>query len=115
MNRIDHSDSCSVGSATQPVKVSVTFRGAHTGVFEVIKAGNVLAPDPDGTVPVGDANTLAGTSILVKTIVNQVAAAGPFFEVDYVLQGVTCGPFIVRDSFDAGDPTAQVRETIAFV
>ena len=115
MKRIDHSDSCSVGTSTQDVKVSVTFRGGHTGAFEVNQSGNILPANPDGTVTVGRADALEGTSILVKTLVNQIAAAGKSFEVEYVLQGVTCGPYTVKDSFDAGDPGATVRETISFL
>ena len=113
MKTIAHDDTCSVGSSVDDVKVSVTFRGAHTGVFEVNENGNILRPNSDGTVSLGKANTLPGTSILVKTVVNQVGP-GTFFEVDYVLQGTMCGPYTVQDNFDAGDPDATVRETIKF-
>jgi hypothetical protein len=113
MKIVKHSDTCTVGSAADSVKLTVTFRGANTGVFEVNRSGIILKPKPDGSVPLGKAKTLPGTSILVKTLVNQVGP-GTFFEVDYVLHGTTCGPFTVQDSFDAGDLNATVRETIKF-
>ena len=113
MKTVKHSDTCSIGSLVDNVKLTVTFRGANTGVFEVNRSGNILKPNPDGSVPLGKAKTLPGTSILVKTLVNQVGP-GTFFEVDYVLHGSTCGPFTVQDSFDAADPDATVRETIKF-
>ncbi len=113
MKSIAHTDSCSVGGLVSEVKVSVIFRGAHTGVFQVSKSGVILTPNQDGTVSVGKANELIGTSILVRTTVNQTGP-GVFFEVDYVLQGTMCGPYSVKDTFDAGDPTVMVRETITF-
>jgi len=113
MKTIKHEDTCSVGSAVDEVKVSVTFRGAHTGSFEVILSGDPRPPNADGTVSLGRAGTLSGASVLVKTLVNQIGP-GTFFETDYVLQGILCGPFTVQDSFDAGDPNAKVLETITF-
>jgi hypothetical protein len=113
MKTVRHSDTCTIGSAVDKVKLTVTFRGAHTGVFEVNRSGNILKPNRDGSIPLGKADALAGSSILVKATVNQVGP-GTFFELDYVLHGTTCGPFTVQDSFDAGDRIAVVRETIKF-
>jgi hypothetical protein len=113
MKTIKHDDNCSVGSAVDDVKVSVTFRGAHTGSFEVILNGDPRPPNDDGTVSLGRAFTLPGASVLVKTLVHQIGP-GTFFETDYVLQGIMCGPFTVQDSFDVDDPDAKVLETIKF-
>jgi hypothetical protein len=103
MKNISNIDSCTIGSSVDEVKVSVIFRGATTGTFSIERNGIMLPPNPDRTVPLGKANTLPGTSILVRTLVNQIGP-GPFLEVDYVLQGTMCGPFNVKDTFDAGDP-----------
>jgi len=113
MKNISHMDSCSIVNVLTDVKVSVTFRGTHTGSFRVELNGNPVQPSPDGTVTLGNAAALNGASVLVVAVVHQV---GPtkFFELDYVLQGTLCGPFTVQDTFDAGDPNATVRETIRF-
>ena len=113
MKKISHSDSCAIANVLGKVRVSVTFRGTHTGSFRVEVDGNPVQPNPDGTVTVGTAATLKGASVLIVTVVNQV---GPtkFFELDFVIQGTLCGPFTVQDSFDDGDPDATVRETIRF-
>ena len=113
MKNVTHSDSCSVANVLGEVRVSVTFRGTHTGSFRVEVDGNPVQPNADGTVTVGTATTLKGASVLIVTVVNQV---GPtkFFELDYVMQGTLCGPFTVQDTFDDGDPNATVRETIRF-
>jgi hypothetical protein len=113
MKHMANRDSCSIGSVVDDVKVSVTFRGAHTGGFGVERNGNPLQPNPDGTVSLGRADTLRGSSILVVTIINQIGPTQSF-EVDYVLQGTTCGPFTVRDTFDDGDPDVTLKETIGF-
>jgi hypothetical protein len=114
MKNMVHTDSCSIGSSVDDVKVSVVFRGAHTGGFRVEKDGNPIQPNGDGTVSVGKADTLRGSSILVVTIINQI---GPtqLFEIDYIVQGVACGPFVVQDSFDTGDPDVTLKETIKFI
>jgi hypothetical protein len=112
MKNIKQADTCTIGSSVADVKVSVTFKAA-TGVFEVQQAGTILPPSPDGTVSIGKATTLPGSSILVKATINQVGPS-TLFEVDYVLQGTNCGSLSVKDSFDTGDPDATVRETINF-
>ena len=113
MKRISHADSCGIADVLGTVRVSVTFRGTHTGSFRVEVDGNPVQPNPDGTVTVGTAAILEGASVLVVTIVHQVGPT-PFFELDYVVQGTLCGPFTVQDSFDDDDPDATVKETIRF-
>ena len=113
MKNISHADSCSVGSSVDAVKVSVTFRGAHTGSFEVERNGNILPPNADGTVSVGAASTLRGSSILVTTLVTRIGP-GTLFEVDYVVQGAMGGPFTVQDSFASNDPDVTLEQTITF-
>ena len=113
MKNLAHADSCSIGSVMDDVKVSVTFRRAHTGVFRVEQNGNPVKPNADGTVSVGRADRLRGSSILVVTTINQIGPTQSF-EVDYVLQGTMCGPFTVQDSFDVGDPDVTLKETIGF-
>lgn len=113
MKRISHTDSCAIANVLGKVRVSVTFRGTHTGSFRVEVDGNPVQPNADGTVTVGTAATLKGASVLIVAVVHQ---AGPtkFFELDFVIQGTLCGPFTVQASFDDGDPNATVRETIRF-
>jgi hypothetical protein len=113
MKRISHADSCAIANVLGKVRVSVTFRGTHTGSFRVEVDGTPAQPNSDGTVTVGTAGTLKGASVLIVTLVHQV---GPtkFFELDFVVQGTLCGPFTVQNSFDEGDPDATVRETIRF-
>lgn len=113
MKHITHRDACTIGSAVDEVRVSVTFRGGTTGVFDVEQDGVSMPADVDGTVPIGRVNTLPGTSILVTVTVNQISGSR-FFEVDFVLQGTTCGPFTVQNTFADGDPVAEVSETIRF-
>jgi hypothetical protein len=113
MKKITHSDSCAIANVLARVKVSVTFRGTHTGSFRVEVNGNPVQPNADGTVTVGTAATLKGASVRIVTVVHQI---GPtkFFELDYVIQGTLCGPFTVQDVFDDDDPDVTVRETIRF-
>ena len=110
MHLITNSDTC---ASTVEVRVSVAIRGGHTGDFNVKRNGSFLPKNADNTVTIGAAGALAGTSILVTTSVVKIAA-GDKFQVDHVLRGLPCGPFIVQDSFAVGDPMAVVEETIAF-
>jgi hypothetical protein len=114
MKKITHTDTCSPNNIVGEARLSVTFRGTHTGSFMVERNGLPLPANADRTVTLGDAAALRGATVLVLTNVNQI---GPtkFFEVDYVLEGAVCGPFTVQDTFDDGDPNADVREQIRFV
>jgi hypothetical protein len=114
MKIIPSSDTCSIGSAVDDVKVSVVIRNGHVGGFKVLRNGNPIQPNPDGTVSIGKATTLPGTSIQVVTNITQFAP-NIFIEADYILQGTTCGPFVVQDTFDTGDPKAEIDETIKFL
>ena len=113
MKNISHADTCSAANVLTEAKLSVIFRGTHTGSFRVELNGTPVQPNPDGTVTLGNATALNGKAALVIAVVHQV---GPtkFFELDYIVQGTLCGPFIVQDEFDDGDPNAIVRETIRF-
>lgn len=113
MKQIAHADTCTIGSAVDDVKVSVIIRNGHAGGFAVLKNGNPIQPNPDGTVTIGNATTLRGTSILVVTNIVKFAPT-VFIEVDHIVQGTTCGPFVVQDQFDNGDPRAEIDETIQF-
>jgi hypothetical protein len=114
MKKITHADTCNPDNIVGEAKLSVTFRGTHTGSFLVERNGVPLPPNPDRTVTLGNAAALRGASVVVLTTVTQI---GPtkFFEVDYVLDGAVCGPFTVQDTFDDGDPDADVREQIRFI
>jgi hypothetical protein len=113
MKHIANSDTCTIGHIESDVKLSVTFRGTHTGAFRVELDGAPVQPNADGTVTLGRSTALKGARARIVTVVSQIGPA-QFFELDYVLQGTLCGPFTVQNTFDDEDPNATVRETITF-
>jgi hypothetical protein len=103
---------CLIGSATGSVAVALRIEGGHVGVFSVVRSGSPLPHSPNGTVPLGNATTLLGTTITVSTTLTKVAA-GSQFNVKVQLRGLRCS-VEAPGSFAAGATTAVVDVTVAF-
>ena len=104
---------CVVGTSTASLKVAVGVHGGHPGLFTVDLGGAPLPHDPDGKVTLGPADKLVGRTIVVTTVVNQVAG-GSKFTVIRVIQGdgIQCTS-TVDGQFEKGS-VAVVSETVDF-
>jgi hypothetical protein len=104
---------CVVGTSTASLKVSVGVHGGHPGLFTVDLGGAPLPHDPDGKVPVGEADKLIGKAIVITTVVNQVAGS-PKFTVIRVIDGPGFQCVSTIDGqFDTGS-VAVASETVDF-
>ena len=112
MADVQKAGTCQIGSATGPVAVALKIEGGPVGVFSVVRSGSPLPHSPTGTVPLGNANTLLGTTITVSVTLTNVAP-GSQFNVKVQLRGLKCS-VEAPGSFATGATTAVVDVTVTF-
>ena len=115
MKLVNHSDSCGLNGSEGDVRLAVTFGDGQTGTSTVVVDGNVVAAGASlSNVLIGQAENLAGKSVIVRSLVSQGNASSQHFSVVHdVAASKTHQQFIVADVFDTG-VSASIAETVTF-